>query len=197
MSASKKARAATDRIPVAVLGATGSVGQRFVQLLEDHPWFRIHEVVASERSAGRSYADAADWKLDTAIPGDVASLEVLPLDAELESTLVFSSLDSSVAGETEETHAGRGCAVLSNSKNHRMDADVPLLIPEVNCEHLEAIEVQRKRRGGKGYIVTNPNCSTIGLAMALAPIERQHGIERVHAFTMQAISGAGYAGVTS
>lgn len=197
MSTSKKARAATDRIPVAVLGATGSVGQRFVQLLEDHPWFRIHEVVASERSAGRSYADAADWKLDTAIPGDVASLEVLPLDAELESTLVFSSLDSSVAGETEEIHAGRGCAVLSNSKNHRMDADVPLLIPEVNCEHLEAIEVQRKRRGGKGFIVTNPNCSTIGLAMALAPIERQHGIERVHAFTMQAISGAGYAGVTS
>jgi aspartate-semialdehyde dehydrogenase len=186
-----------DRIPVAILGATGSVGQRFVQLLEGHPWFEIREVVASERSAGRPYAEAADWKLDTPLPAEAGGLEVLPLDAELESTLVFSSLDSSVAGETEEIHASRGCAVLSNSKNHRMDADVPLLIPEVNCEHLDAIESQRKRRGGTGYIVTNPNCSTIGLAMALAPIERQHGIDRVHAFTMQAISGAGYAGVTS
>jgi aspartate-semialdehyde dehydrogenase len=188
---------AGDRIPVAILGATGSVGQRFVQLLEGHPWFRLHEVVASERSAGRPYAEAADWKLDTAMPAEAASLEVLPLEAALESTLVFSSLDSSVAGETEEVHASRGCAVLSNSKNHRMDPDVPLLIPEVNCEHLEAIEAQRTRRGGRGFIVTNPNCSTIGLAMALAPIERQHGVARVHAFTMQAISGAGYAGVTS
>lgn len=185
------------RIPVAVLGATGSVGQRFVQLLEGHPWFRLHELVASERSAGRPYAEAADWKLDTPLPAEAASLEVLPLDAPLESTLVFSSLDSSVAGETEEIHASRGCAVLSNSTNHRMDPDVPLLIPEVNCEHLDALDAQRKRRGGKGYIVTNPNCSTIGLAMAIAPIERQHGISRLHAFTMQAISGAGYAGVTS
>jgi aspartate-semialdehyde dehydrogenase len=190
-------RPAEDRVPVAILGATGSVGQRFVQLLEDHPWFEIREVVASERSAGRPYAEAADWKLDTPLPADVGGLEVLPLGAELESRLVFSSLDSAVAGETEEIHASRGCAVLSNSKNHRMDPDVPLLIPEVNCEHLEAIESQRARRGGNGYIVTNPNCSTIGLAMALAPIERQHGIDRVHAFTMQAISGAGYAGVTS
>jgi aspartate-semialdehyde dehydrogenase len=186
-----------DRIPVAILGATGSVGQRFVQLLEGHPWFRLHELVASERSAGRPYAEAADWKLDTPLPEEAGSLNVLPLDAELESTLVFSSLDASVAGETEERHAARGCAVLSNSKNHRMDPDVPLLIPEVNCDHLDALEAQRKRRGGKGFIVTNPNCSTIGLAMALAPIERQHGIDRVHAFTMQAISGAGYAGVTS
>lgn len=186
-----------ERIPVAVLGATGSVGQRFVQLLEGHPWFQLRELVASERSAGRSYAEAADWKLDTPVPDDVAGIEVLPLDAELESTLVFSSLDSSVAGETEEIHASRGCAVLSNSKNHRMDPDVPLLIPEVNCEHIDAIEAQRKRRGSRGYVVTNPNCSTIGLAMAIAPIERQHGIDRLHAFTMQAISGAGYAGVTS
>jgi aspartate-semialdehyde dehydrogenase len=190
-------RRAGDRLPVAILGATGSVGQRFVQLLEDHPWFRIHEVVASERSAGKAYAEAADWKLDTPIPAEVGDLAVKPLDAELESALVFSSLDASVAGETEETHAARGCAVLSNSRNHRMDPDVPLLIPEINCDHLDAIEKQRARRGGAGFIVTNPNCSTIGLAMALAPIERQHGIAAVHAFTMQAISGAGYAGVTS
>lgn len=186
-----------ERIPVAVLGATGSVGQRFVQLLERHPWFRLHELVASERSAGRPYADAADWKLDTPLPEEAASKTVLGLDAELESRLVFSSLDASVAGETEELHASRGCAVLSNSKNHRMDPDVPLLIPEVNCEHLDALDAQRARRGGRGYIVTNPNCSTIGLAMAIAPIERQHGIDRLSAFTMQAISGAGYAGVTS
>ncbi|HVR44054.1 MAG TPA: aspartate-semialdehyde dehydrogenase [Thermoanaerobaculia bacterium] len=192
-----KPRDRTTRIPVAVLGATGSVGQRFVQRLENHPWFRLHEVVASERSAGKPFAEAADWKLDTPLPDAAAGLTVKALDADLESTLVFSSLDSSVAGEAEEMHASRGCAVVSNSSSHRMDPDVPLLIPEVNSEHVEAIEAQRKRRGGRGYIVTNPNCSTIGLAMAIAPIERQHGIECLHASTMQAISGAGYAGVTS
>ncbi|MFN2238758.1 MAG: aspartate-semialdehyde dehydrogenase [Thermoanaerobaculia bacterium] len=190
-------RRAADRIPVAVLGATGSVGQRLVQLLENHPWFVLHEVVASERSSGRPYAEAADWKLSTPLPGSAAGLEVKALDAELESSLIFSSLDSSVAGEAEEFHASRGAAVVSNSKNHRMAPDVPLLIPEINCEHLDALEKQKKRRGGKGYIVTNPNCSTIGLAMAIAPIERVHGIEKLHAFTMQAISGGGYAGVTS
>jgi len=185
------------RIPVAVLGATGSVGQRFVQLLEAHPWFRLAEVVASERSAGRAYGDAADWRLDTLLPAAAASLEVKSLGAELESRLVFSGLDSSVAGEAEDDYANRGCVVVSNSRNHRMDADVPLLIPEVNADHLGAIERQRKRRGSKGYIVTNPNCSTIGLAMAIAPIERTFGIDQLHVTTMQAISGAGYAGVTS
>src|SRR5216684_2653029 len=147
------------RIPVAVLGATGSVGQRFVQLLETHPWFRLAEVVASERSAGRSYGDAADWRLDTLLPASAASLEVKPLGAELESRLVFSGLDASVAGEAEDDYANRG--------------------------------------GSNGYIVTNPNCSTIGLAMAIAPIERRFGIDQLHVTTMQAISGAGYAGVSS
>ncbi|HUP47421.1 MAG TPA: aspartate-semialdehyde dehydrogenase [Thermoanaerobaculia bacterium] len=187
----------TQRIPVAVLGATGSVGQRFVQLLERHPWFYFHEAVASERSAGKSYHDAADWKLDTLMPADAGALRVKELGAELESRLVFSGLDSSVAGEAEELYAGRGCAVVSNSKNHRMDDDVPLLIPELNAGHTAAIERQRKRRGGKGYIVTNPNCSTIGLAMAIAPVEKLYGVDQVHVTTMQAISGAGYAGVTS
>jgi len=187
----------SDRIPVAVLGATGSVGQRFVQLLESHPWFRLHEVVASERSAGRSYGDAADWKLDTLLPNAAASLEVKPLGAQLESRLVFSGLDSSVAGEAEDDYANRGSVVVSNSRNHRMDADVPLLIPELNADHLDAIDRQKKRRGGSGYIVTNPNCSTIGLAMAIAPIERTFGIDQLHVTTMQAISGAGYAGVSS
>src|SRR5437016_7466065 len=157
------ARAArTDRIPVAVLGATGSVGQRFVQLLENHPWFRLHEVVASERSAGKSYGDAAGWRLDTLLPVSAASLEVKPLGADLESRLLFSGLDSSVAGEAEEDYANRGCVVVSNSRNHRMDPDVPLLIPELNADHIGAIDRQRKRRGGHGYIVTNPNCSVVG-----------------------------------
>src|SRR6266852_8591216 len=152
-----------ERIPVAVLGATGSVGQRFVQLLEAHPWFRLAEVVASERSAGRSYGDAADWRLDTLLPASAAALDVKPLGADLESRLVFSGLDSSVAGEAEDDYANRGCLVVSNSRNHRMDADVPLLIPEINADHIAAIERQKKRR--RGYIVTNPNCSVIGLAM--------------------------------
>src|SRR5437763_6632211 len=122
--------ARAERIPVAVLGATGSVGQRFVQLLDAHPWFRLHEVVASERSAGRTYGDAADWRLDTLLPTSASALEVKPLGASLESRLVFSGLDSSVAGEAEDDYANRGCVVVTNSRNHRMDADVPLLIPE-------------------------------------------------------------------
>ncbi|HUF16812.1 MAG TPA: aspartate-semialdehyde dehydrogenase [Thermoanaerobaculia bacterium] len=187
----------TEKIPVAVLGATGSVGQRFVQLLESHPWFRLHEVVASDRSAGRPYGEAASWRLETAPPSEALSLEVKSLGSELESTLLFSALDSSVAGESEDLYADRGCAVVSNSKNHRMDPDVPLLIPEINADHLDALDVQKKRRSGRGYIVTNPNCSTVGLAMAIAPVERQHGIDKLQVTTMQAISGAGYSGVPS
>src|SRR6266542_103580 len=197
LPADTSARSArTSRIPVAVLGATGSVGQRFVQLLEHHPWFRLHEVVASERSAGRNYAAAADWRLDTLLPNDAAALTVKNLGSELESRLLFSGLDSSVAGDAEEHYASRGCAVVSNSKNHRMGADVPLLLPEINADHLGAIERQRARRGG-GYIVTNSNCSTMGLALAIAPIERRWGIDQLHVTTMQAVSGAGYNGVAS
>jgi aspartate-semialdehyde dehydrogenase len=187
----------TERIPVAILGATGSVGQRFIQLLERHPWFRVHEVVASDRSAGKQFVDAADWRLESLVPEDVAGLTVKNLGVELESRLVFSGLDSSVAGEAEDDYANRGCAVISNSKNHRMGSDVPLLIPEINAEHIDSIEAQRKRRGSQGYIVTNPNCSVMGLAIALAPLHRAFGIEAVHVTTMQAISGAGYAGVPS
>jgi aspartate-semialdehyde dehydrogenase len=187
--------ARTSRIPVAVLGATGSVGQRFVQLLEHHPWFRLHEVVASERSAGKSYADAADWRLDTLLPRETAALEVKPLGSELESRLLFSGLDSSVAGDAEEHYADRGCVVVTNSKNHRMGADVPLLLPEINADHLAAIEKQRQRRSG--CIITNSNCSTMGLALAIAPIERRWGIDQLHVTTMQAVSGAGWNGVTS
>ena len=189
--------ARTDRIPVGVLGATGSVGQRFVQLLENHPWFRLHELVASERSAGRTYADAADWRLDTLMPEETCGKTIKSLGADLESVILFSGLDSSVAGEAEDLYANRGAVVVSNSRNHRMAPDVPLMIPEINADHCGAIEKQRKRRGGKGYIVTNPNCSVIGLAMAIAPIQQQYGIDCLHVTTMQAISGAGYAGVAS
>lgn len=194
-AAKETAAARTDRIPVAVLGATGSVGQRFIQLLENHPWFRLHEVVASERSAGKTYGEAADWRLESLLPHAASSLTVKSLGTELESKLLFSGLDSSVAGEAEEDYADRGCAVISNSRNHRMDDDVPLLIPEINADHIAAVEYQKQRRSG--YIVTNPNCSVMGLAMALAPLERAFGVETVQVTTMQAISGAGYAGVTS
>src|SRR5712671_378367 len=186
-----------DRIPVAVLGATGAVGQRFVQLLEHHPWFRLHEVVASERSAGKAYGEAADWRLDTLLPAPATALQVKSLGSELESRLLFSGLDASVAGEAEDTYANRGAVVVSNSKNHRMDADVPLLLPEINADHIGAIEHQRRRRGGRGYIVTNSNCSTMGLALAIAPIELRWGIDQLHVTTMQAVSGAGYNGVSS
>jgi aspartate-semialdehyde dehydrogenase len=193
----RKRTGETDRIPVAVLGATGSVGQRFVQLLEHHPWFRLHEVVASERSAGKTYGEAAGWRLDTLLPDIAAGMTVKDLGSELESRLLFSGLDSSVAGEAEDLYANRGCVVVTNSRNHRMDEDVPLLIPEINADHIDSIERQQKRRKSRGYIVTNPNCSTIGLAMAIAPIQRLYGIDCLHVTTMQAISGAGYAGVAS
>jgi aspartate-semialdehyde dehydrogenase len=187
----------TERIPVAILGATGSVGQRFIQLLADHPWFRVHEVVASERSAGKTFQEAVDWRLETLVPDDTAGLTVKSLGVDLESRLVFSGLDSSVAGDAEDDYANRGCAVVSNSRNHRMAADVPLLIPEINANHLGAIDLQRKRRPRGGYIVTNPNCSVMGMAIALAPLEKRFGVEAVHVTTMQAISGAGFAGVAS
>lgn len=193
----QQTRTRRDRIPVAVLGATGSVGQRFVQLLEHHPWFRLHEVVASERSAGKLYGEAADWRLDTLLPDAAAGLKVKSLGGELESMLLFSGLDSSVAGEAEDSYANRGAVVVTNSKNHRMDADVPLLLPEINADHIGAIEHQRRRRGGRGYIITNSNCSTMGLALAIAPIELCWGINQLHVTTMQAVSGAGYNGVSS
>src|SRR5687768_3923622 len=184
------------KVGVGVLGATGAVGQRFVQLLADHPWFEVREVAASDRSAGKTYREACTWRLAGAPDARVGGLVVKTTDAPFESKLLFSGLDSSVAGEVETTLAGRGHAVVSNARNHRMDPDVPLLIPEVNPDHLDAIEVQRKRTGA-GYIVTNPNCSVVGLAMALAPLERSFGLESVAVVTLQALSGAGYPGVAS
>jgi aspartate-semialdehyde dehydrogenase len=184
------------KIPVGILGATGAVGQRFVQLLADHPWFEVAELAASDRSAGKTYADACTWRLPDAPPAAVARLTVSNTEARFRSRILFSGLDSSVAGEVETALAGRGHAVISNSRNHRMDPDVPLLIPEVNPDHVEAVSVQRKRTGG-GYIVTNPNCSVMGLAIALAPLHRVFGLDSVAVVTLQALSGAGYPGVAS
>jgi aspartate-semialdehyde dehydrogenase len=184
------------KIPVGVLGATGAVGQRFVQLLADHPWFEVAEVAASDRSAGKAYAEACTWRLPAAPPAAVGKLVVTNTEANFRSRLLFSGLDASVAGEVEAALAGRGYAVISNSRNHRMDPDVPLLIPEINPAHVDALAVQRKRTGG-GYIVTNPNCSVMGLAIALAPLHKSFGIDSVAVVTLQALSGAGYPGVAS
>jgi aspartate-semialdehyde dehydrogenase len=184
------------KIPVGILGATGAVGQRFIQLLADHPWFEVAEVAASDRSAGKPYGEACAWRLPDAPPQAVGKLVVMNADAKFRSRLLFSGLDSSVAGEVEAALAGRGYAVISNSRNHRMDPDVPLLIPEVNPDHVDALATQRKRTGG-GYIVTNPNCSVMGLAIALAPLHRAFGIDSVAVVTLQALSGAGYPGVAS
>jgi len=184
------------KIPVGILGATGAVGQRFIQLLENHPWFEVIEVAASDRSAGKTYAEACTWRLPGVPPLAVAPLTVRTTDGPFRSRLLFSGLDSSVAGAVESALAAKGHAVVSNSRNHRMDADVPLLIPEVNAEHLEAIAVQQRRTGG-GYIITNPNCSVVGLALALAPLHKTFGVASVHVVTLQALSGAGYPGVSS
>jgi aspartate-semialdehyde dehydrogenase len=181
-----------------VLGATGLVGQRLVKLLADHPWFELTEVAASERSSGKSYAEAVRWHLEGPIPESARSLVVKSLDPSLDCDFVFSALDSSVAGGAEEDFARAGYPVVSNSKNHRMDPDVPLLIPEVNAAHLDAIPTQQKNRGyGTGFIVTNPNCSTAGLVLVLKPLADAFGLEKVFAVTLQAVSGAGYPGVAS
>src|SRR3989442_15339353 len=166
------------KTPVGILGATGAVGQRLIQLLADHPWFEVAEVAASDRSAGKTYAEACAWRLPGAPPASVARLTVTSTFGSFRSKLLFSGLDSSVAGEAEAALSAKGHAVVSNSRNHRMDPDVPLLIPEINPDHLDAVAVQNRRPGG-GYIVTNPNCSVVGLAMALAPLDRAVGIESV------------------
>lgn len=183
-----------NKIAVGVLGATGAVGQKFVRLLENHPWFELTELAASDRSAGKPYKDATQWRQSSPVPERVKDKIVKPCEPGLDCRVVFSGLDSSVAGEVEENFARAGYIVLSNSKNHRMDDDVPLLVPEINPEHLGLIATQRKRRDWSGAIVTNPNCSTIGLVMALAPIHRAFVVERLIVTTMQALSGAGYPG---
>jgi aspartate-semialdehyde dehydrogenase len=185
-----------NRIPVGILGATGMVGQQFSKFLQNHPWFDITWMGASDRSAGKPYREATSWRLDGAMPVSVQHLEVQECKPVNAPRLVFSSMDASVATDIEREFAKAGHVVVSNSRNHRMEPDVPLLIPEVNPDHLKIIPHQQRLRGWKGQIATNPNCSTVVLAMALAPL-KQFGITRVIATTMQAISGAGYPGVAS
>jgi aspartate-semialdehyde dehydrogenase len=182
------------KIKVGILGATGSVGQKFIELLTDHPWFQITVLAASERSSNKLYKDAANWFMPTKCPDYIAEMPVQICKPNLDCEIVFSGLDSSVAGEVETDFAKAGYIVLSNAKNHRMDVDVPLLVPEINSDHLELINTQEF---GKGKIITNPNCSTIGLVLALKPLIDNFGIDAVHAVTMQALSGAGYPGVAS
>jgi len=183
------------RIEVGILGATGMVGQHFIKFLQGNPWFDLKWLGASDRSAGKKYKDAMTWHLAGGTPGTVADLTVEECKPGNAPKLLFSAMDAGVATEIERAFAEAGHVVVSNSRNHRMERDVPLLVPEVNSDHLQLVPAQ-KARGWKGQIVTNPNCSTIGLVMALAPL-KQFGIERIIVTTMQAISGAGYPGVPS
>ena len=182
---------------IGILGATGMVGQRFIQLLENHPWFQITWLAASDRSSGKRYEDAAKWRLDTPWPERIAKMTISPADPEGAPKIIFAALDTDIARELEPKFAAAGCAVVSNSSAFRMHPNVPLVIPEVNADHLHLIEDQSWRKESGGYIVTNPNCSAIGLVMALKPIEELFGIEQIFVTTMQAVSGAGYPGVPS
>src|SRR5271166_809290 len=185
------------RLPIGILGATGMVGQRFIQLLENHPWFEIAWLAASDRSSGKNYGEAARWRLEFPLPGRIANMTVSPADPAGAPKIIFAALDSDIAKELEPKFAAAGCAVISNSSAFRMHANVPLVIPEVNAEHLHLIEEQPWRKQSGGYMVTNPNCSAIGLVVALKPLEERFGIEQIFVSTMQAISGAGYPGVPS
>ncbi len=189
------------RYPIGILGATGMVGQRYIQLLESHPWFEIAWLGASDRSSGKTYGEAAKWRLDTPLPERIARMTVSPAEPPSPSNgapkIVFASVDAAIAREMEPKFAAAGCAVISNSSALRMAPNVPLVIPEVNADHLQMIEEQPWRKESGGYVVTNPNCSTIGLVMALKPIEERFGIEQIFVTTMQAVSGAGYPGVAS
>ncbi len=188
------------KIPVAVLGATGMVGQRFIELLQDHPWFELVALAASERHNGRAYAEVTSWRLpDSEMPGVVVAMPVVSCTPEaLQGVrVVFSALPGEVAGDIELAFARAGVAVFSNAKNHRMAIDVPLLIPEVNAGHIAAIAAQQKRRNWSGFIITNANCSATPLVMALKPLQKAFGVRKVMVTTLQAISGAGYPGVSS
>jgi aspartate-semialdehyde dehydrogenase len=187
----------SNKLSVGILGATGIVGQRFIQMLEHHPWFEVSWLAASDRSEGRPYAEAARWRLKTAIPSNVAKMKVAPAKPEGAPKIIFAALDASIARELEPQFAAAGCAVVSNSSALRMQADVPLVIPEVNGDHIRLIDKQSWRAQSGGFVVTNSNCSAMGLVLALAPIHRAFTLEAVMAVTMQAVSGAGYPGVAA
>jgi len=185
------------KIPVGILGATGVVGQRFIQLLENHPWFEVAWLAASDRSAGQSYGDAVRWRLKAPAPNRVRAMTVSNAAPDGAPRVIFAALDAGIARALEPQFAAAGCAVVSNSSAFRMERSVPLIIPEVNADHLALIEQQCWRKQSGGYIVTNSNCSAMGLVLALAPLHRKFGIESLFVTTMQAVSGAGYPGVAS
>ena len=186
------------KTPVGILGATGTVGQRFIQLLEAHPWFQVEWLAASDRSAGKPYAEAAKWNLSTPLPPRIGSMEVSSATPGARTPkLIFAALDAESARQIEPAFASAGHAVVSNSSAFRMAQDVPLIIPEVNGDHTELLKTQKWYKESGGFLVTNPNCSAIGLVMALAPLHRRFGVDKVFVATMQAISGAGYPGVPS
>lgn len=186
-----------EKLNVAVLGATGAVGQRFIQLLQNHPWFRVAEVIGSDRSAGKTYGEAARWVLDAEPPEGVLDLPVKPLDGDFDSPLIFSALPKEPAYAREVELAAAGHVVCTNAGAHRMDEDVPLLLPEVNAEHIGLIDIQRRKRGWTtGALIANSNCTAMPVVMALAPL-LQFGVRKVSVVSMQAISGAGYPGVAS
>jgi aspartate-semialdehyde dehydrogenase len=187
----------TSRVPVAVLGATGTVGQKFVRLLADHPWFEITALAASEQSAGRPYGEVVRWRETVPLPDRLGRMTIARAVPPLPARIVFSALDAEVAKEIEQGFAGAGALVVTNTRVHRMDPDVPLMIPEINADHLALVARQRARRGWSGAILANPNCSTAGLVLALAPLQRAFGVEKAFVATMQAVSGAGYPGVPS
>ena len=190
-------KAMKNKYPIGILGATGMVGQRFIQLLERHPWFEVAWLAASDRSSGKKYVEAAKWRLDTALPERIANMTIAPAEPAGAPKIIFAALDAAIARDLEPRFADAGCAVVSNSSAYRMAPSVPLVIPEINAEHLGLIEEQASRRAAGGYMVTNPNCSTIGLVMALKPLKQRFGITQIIVTTMQAVSGAGYPGVPS
>tara|TARA_B100001013_G_C24619749_1_gene446736 strand:+ start:1792 stop:2850 length:1059 start_codon:yes stop_codon:yes gene_type:complete len=186
------------KLQVGILGATGTVGQRLIQLLENHPWFKVKELGASDHSIGQKYREACHWRVSESMPEFIQELPLRNCRPPFGVDLIFSVLPSSIAGQTELSFARAGYPVVSNSKNHRMAEDVPLLVPEVNPKHLELIPIQQKKRGfGSGFVITNPNCTTIALILVLAPLVKVFGLKEVSVVTMQALSGAGYPGVPS
>jgi aspartate-semialdehyde dehydrogenase len=185
------------RLQIGILGATGMVGQRYIQLLENHPWFEIAWLAASDRSSGKTYAEAAKWRLDTALPERLAKMTLSPADPAGAPKIIFASIDAAFAREMEPAFAAAGCAVISNSSAFRMTPNVPLVLPEVNADHLHLIEEQQWRKESGGYIVTNSNCTAMGPVLALKPLVDRFGVEQIFATSMQAVSGAGYPGVPS
>ena len=186
------------QIPVAILGATGSVGQRFISLLENHPWFKVVALAASDRSAGQKYAQATRWVLDTPIPDYAKDMVIVPASTDaVQAKIVFSALHTEVANELEPQFAKAGSAVCSNASSYRRGEDVPLLLPEINADHIHLIKQQRKNHNWSGCIVTNPNCTSTGLTITLKALDQAFGVKKVFATSLQALSGAGYPGVSS